>query len=245
MKAQKIILFAAVSLSLPFIQSCKKENMCDCIKRTGSIITESRQLSGFDRVTVQDNLNVFITQDSVFKVEVEAGENIVPLIKTEVEGNTLVIKNDNRCNWTRSYDKPFNVYVSMPLINYVTSEGTGKITGTNTVTNKLEVETKNSGDIEFTVNNPRVITHMFGYGDVILHGETAQHDCSIGGDGFLYAADLHTGYTWIQTFTSGLSYIYVRDYLIVKIEKRGDVLCYGNPTAIDKTVTGSGNLYLQ
>jgi hypothetical protein len=237
--------FFFLFLSAFLITGCKKENMCDCIKRTGDIISETRSLSGFDRVVLVDNVNVFIAQDTVFEVRVEAGENIVPLIKTIVEDGTLTIRNDNRCNWTRSYKKPMNVYVKMPELKYITNMGTAKITGLNTITKPLELETKNSGDIEFHVNNSRVITHMFGYGDIILHGTSAQHDCSIGGDGFLYAADLHTGYTWLETFTSGLCYIYANDLLIVNIKKKGDVYCYGHPVTVDQTISGEGHLYIQ
>jgi hypothetical protein len=240
-----ISIFAAVIL-LQFFCSCKKENMCDCIKRTGSIVNVSREITGFDKIVVEDNVNVFITQDSTYAVEVEAGKNIEPLIKAEVTGGTLTIQNKNRCNWTRSYDKPLNVYVKMPVIKYITSNGTGNIKSLNTITSiSFDVRTENSGNIELTVNNSKVISHMFGYGDITLHGTTSEHDCSIGGNGFLYCSDLHTGYTWVQSFTTGLCYVNASNLLICQIEQIGDVYCYGHPTMVQKTQTGSGQLYLQ
>ncbi|MDQ3046695.1 MAG: DUF2807 domain-containing protein, partial [Bacteroidota bacterium] len=103
MKYYKFIFLITFLWSFP---SCKKENMCDCIKRTGSVIFETRELPPFDKVYVENNLNVFITQDSVFEVKVEAGKNIVPLIKLEVVDGTLYCRNKNRCSWARSYKNP-------------------------------------------------------------------------------------------------------------------------------------------
>jgi hypothetical protein len=238
-------IFSLSVIVLLLISGCKKENMCDCIKRTGDIITDTRYPGVFDKIVVEDNLVVYLAQDSICEVKVEAGDNIVPLIRTEVEGRTLRIRNDNRCNWTRSYKKPMNVYVKMPKVDYVTMEGTGKVIGQNILTYPLEVETKNSGDIELSVNTSKVISHMFGYGDITLRGTATQHYCSIGGDGFLHASELETEYTWLDAFTSGLTYIRVTGLLQVKIKKAGDVYCYGNPDTVEKTLIGSGQLYLQ
>lgn len=248
---QRCILYSKITLvcflsTLLFVTSCKQENMCDCIKRTGDIVTETRAVSGFTRVTVEDNLNVFITQDSVFEVKVEAGENIVPLIRAEVSDGVLTLKNDNRCNWSRSYDKPFNVFIRMPRIDYILSNGTGDIKSSNTITTpNIDLETKSSGNIEFTVNNSKVTSHMFGYGDIYLYGTTQEHACSIGGDGFLYAGDLQTNTTWLHDFTTGLCYVKASNALEVHIDNVGDVYCYGTPATINKEVNGTGNLILQ
>ncbi len=231
---------------LSIFVSCKKENRCDCIKRTGDIITETRVINGFDKIYVEDNLKVFITQDSIFEVKVEAGENIVPLIRTEVKEGTLYIRDDNRCNWSRSYNKPRNVYVKMPVINYITSDATNDIVSLNTITTpEFDVQTKNSGNIELTVNNLAIGSHMHGSGDLILHGITGEHACDIGGTSFLHCEDLQTTYTWVHTFTTGLCYVKASNLLICKIDYVGDVYCYGNPATIEKEQKSTGQLFLK
>ncbi len=232
-------------MAIILFNACKEENMCDCIKRTGPILTQKREVNGFDKIFVYDNLNVFITQDSVFEVTVEAGKNIRGMITTEVSDGTLTIKNNNRCNWTRSYHEPFNVYIKMPIIKYITSNGTGKITSLNTITtDSLDAETQNSGNIELTINNTKITTHIFGAGDMILHGNTNEHACDIGGTAFLKCQDLQTKYTWLHSFTTGLCYVSASNLLQCKIDYLGDVYCSGNPKTIDKIRNGTGQLYL-
>ncbi len=229
-----------------FTSACKKENRCDCIKRTGKIIKETRVLNFFNYVEAEDNINVFITQDSVQEVIVEAGENIVPLIETELQGTKLFIRNKNRCNWTRSYNKPLNVYLRMQDIKYITNSGTAKIKGLNVITvTEFEIETKNSGDIELTVNNEHVISHIFGSGDVTLYGYTDVHGCSVGGTSYLYCANLSTSYTFLHAFSIGPCEINVSGLVDCKIDGKGDVFCYGNPSSVNQFGKGPGRLYLK
>lgn len=229
-----------------FFTSCKKENACDCIKRTGPIVIQKREISGFDKIIVYDNVNVLITQDSIFEVLVEAGKNLRGLITTEVSDRTLVINNNNRCNWARSYKEPLNIYIKMPVIKYITSDGTGTIKSLNTITtDTFDVQTKNSGNIELIVNNAKIISHMHGAGDLTLHGYTNEHACDIGGTAFLRCQDLQTQYTWVHSFTTGICYVSVNNFLECQIDKIGDIYCYGNPTTVEKTLKGTGQLYLK
>lgn len=228
------------------MNGCQKENRCDCIKRTGGIITDVRHISGFNQVYVESNVNVFITQDSVSEVKVEAGENIAHLITTDVESGVLVIRNKNRCNWSRSYDKPLNVYVSMPEVRYITSDGTGNVKGTNVFTTPvIDAMIKNSGNIEISVNNNRLLTHIHGAGNMTLHGATNEHDCSVGGTAYVYASDMQTSYTFIDAFTLGESYVNATHLLICKLRDKGDIYCYGKPSSIQKSGDGSGKLYMK
>jgi hypothetical protein len=243
---KKTAVIFTLLLTLVLFSTCKKENMCDCIKRTGDITTKIRETPEFNSILVENNINVFITEAINFEVKIEAGENLISLIKTEVSGNFLSIKNKNRCNWTRSYDKPINVYIKMPLIKYIISDGTGNIKGLNTITSKtFDVQTKNSGNIELTVNNDAVYSHMHGSADITLYGTTKEHACSIGGTGYLNCKDLNTNYTWLHTFTIGQCYVSATDLLICKIDQIGDVYCYSNPASIQKTINGKGQLYLK
>lgn len=236
-----LIVFAVL-----LVTSCKKENSCDCFKRTGSIVNVSREVSGFDKLFVEDNLNVFITQGSVFEVKIESGENLISLIKTEVLDGILFIRNKNRCNWSRSYDKPFNVYVTMPVLNFLTSDGTGRIRSLNTITTpNLDIQIKNSGDIELVINNSKITSHMHGSGDLTLHGHTLEHACDIGGTAFLNCKDLITNYTYLHSYTTGLCYVTTKATLDCRIDRIGDVYCYGSPVIVQKIENGKGQLYLK
>lgn len=246
MRQLTLLKFISLFICIIFISSCKKDNACDCIKRTGTIETSKRWVKDFDRIYLKDNVNVFITQGPEFDVEVEAGKNVGWLIGTEVNDGELVITNKNRCNWTRSYDKPLNVYVQMPSIKYITSDGTGDIKGLNTITtDNFDIQIKNSGNIELTVNNNSVTSRVFGYGDINLSGTTHEHDVDIGGSSFLNCQNLHTDITYVHSFTTGNCYVNATSSLLCYIELNGDIHCTGNPASVEKKITGDGHLYFE
>lgn len=240
MKSIKHIYLLSV---LALLFSCKKENRCDCIKRTGSIIIEERTIPTFSRIRAEDNVDVFISYDTVQEIKVEAGKNIVPLIETVVEDGVLVIRNKNRCNWTRSYKKEINVYIKTPSIRWISNEGTANIKGLNTLPfDTLDIQTTNSGDIDLVVNNYRLYSHIFGSGDIRLSGNVTEHLCNIGGTSYMYAKDLKTSYTYIDTHTIGPSEVSATDNLVCKIERKGNVYCYGTPTMYQQIIVGTGQL---
>src|SRR6267378_7712006 len=83
-------------LTVCFFFTCKKENLCDCLKRTGDIVRQERKLTHVRNFNFgTGKLNCFITRDSVCKIVVEAGSNLVNLVKTEVRNDTLFITNHN------------------------------------------------------------------------------------------------------------------------------------------------------
>jgi len=235
-----------IILAFVLFSSCKKENRCDCVKRTGDIITEVRQLPAFDRIFTEQDVDVFITEDTVAEVKVEAGENIVPLIETVVENGQLIIRNKNRCNWTRSYDKPLRVHIKTPGLAYIHSNGSGNIKSVNTITfDSFDVRIEGAGNIDLEVDNSKVTSRIYGIGDLTLRGNTLEHACSIGGSAYLYASELNTNYTWVQSYTLGNCYVRTSGLLIYRIDDKGDINCYGTPASVQKVANGgTGQLIL-
>ena len=104
------IKYSALAVSL-FYFSCNNENSCDCLKSIGPVVTEERVIPAFNKLSLEDNVNLFITQDSVYSLTVEAGEHLLQSIKAEVTDSCLYLKNENKCNWVRSFENKINVYL--------------------------------------------------------------------------------------------------------------------------------------
>src|ERR1017187_937178 len=141
-KLKLLTAYAAFFIAFIF-SSCSKENRWDCIKRTGEKTTDTRTLPPFTGIYVNNNIDIFITQGPVQEVKVIAGKNLVSLVKTEVVSGVLKISNENKCNWARSYKKGIiSVYITIPIINVVENDGSGIITGQNTIsTNSITIST--------------------------------------------------------------------------------------------------------
>ena len=169
---KNILILCLLSLSLV---SCKKESMGDCFKGTGIVLKEKRALPEFDSLRVDRRLHVTLVEDTVNFVVVEAGEHLQELIATEVKDGKLTLRNDNRCNWVRSYKIPVNIELHCKSLRHIVMWGASEISNKDTLRmNSLTVEFRDaSGDVNLQVNNQQVsIIQHTGAGDVSITGRT-------------------------------------------------------------------------
>src|SRR5688572_25398055 len=129
----KFSRFLTFSLLYPtvLLLGCQKENAPDCLKSTGKTETETRPLESFRTLRIFDNLEVTVVADSVHYVEVTAGKNLIGNIETEVKNGELSLRNINKCNWVRSYDKPFKVRVHTRELIDVFHDGDATLSSEN------------------------------------------------------------------------------------------------------------------
>ena len=58
---------------------------CDCIEGEGELINEKRDVSGFDMIKLDMSARIILTQDSVFSMMIEAQQNILDILTTDVK----------------------------------------------------------------------------------------------------------------------------------------------------------------
>lgn len=242
---KKSILY--VFLFLAFTNwECKKDGGCNCLKGTGDVITEVRQLPTFNGVYVENDVNLIFQEDTVQRVSVEAGKNIMDGILTEMDGGILTIKNKNKCNFLRRLDIPINVYIHYVRNQFyqIRTEGTGTIANTNPCTNdSINLESEGSANITFQMGGLcRTYTHQHGAGDITLLGSCDQVIIYAKGTGFTITEDCTNNYTWVWTNTTGKTSVHSIGMLITNINGSGNVYYKGTPTSIDNTENSTGKL---
>jgi hypothetical protein len=235
---------AVISFFIFFtFQSCKKENLCDCFKSTGKETTISRDIKGFDRVTVNDNLDVYLSEGTEFSVKVTGGKNLVNLVKTVVKDGTLEITNDNKCNFVRTYKRRLKIYVTLPKLSEVTHRGVGTIYSENTfTTDSVIYHVFNSGDLHLKVDNLFLLGGINGMGDFYGSGKTKKHLLNVNGESWMHCEDLETETTDVVAKSSGWMYFKVSTELRAILKAAGNVYYNGSPAAQYVEITGTGKL---
>jgi len=223
--------------------SCNKGGKC--FSNSGTVIMQQRPVSPFDSIDLADNVNLILTQDTVYKITVEAGSNVISGITTEIRNRQLVIRNLNSCNWLRSYEKPLNVYISVKNLWKIYYNAAGNITTTNTLTGdsvKLEVW-GGCGTIEMDLNYSQGWFGLFmGTADYKLHGKCDITSFYISDLGLCQAMDLPTRYCSVTSKGTNNCYVNVSIALYAIIENIGSVYYSGNPGSVGGKITGSGVL---
>lgn len=228
-----------------FSAGCKKENLCDCFKSTGHITIEDRITEPFSSIFLSENVNLYLIQDSIFNIKVQAGKNLLPLIKTRVENGSMYISNDNKCNWVRSYKPDVNVYISMPSLLFIEYTGCGNICMQNTFTgDSIYFDSKNgSGTVNLNLDIKKCYLIInTGPVDVIAKGKADELQLYYIGNGMIHFEELPTNYTFINNKSTGNCYLNVCNLLIYNITCSGNIYYTGNPSQIQGGITGSGRL---
>ncbi len=251
MKFTLVILCAGI---LIFFSGCYKSLIK--IEGNHNVVTETRTMPPFNKIYNEGDFDVYIIQDSVFEVTIEAESNLIPYIRTIVGGTTLRI--DTRDNLRNHF--PMKLFIRTPDINVVELSGSGLIRADEIHTNSLEAGISGSGNIYMNAQAELILVNISGSGSVDMGVEAETLNVSISGSGDMYFwGETHTGklnisgsgsikaYELVQDDCfarisgSGSMYIHVIDYLDVNISGSGSVYYTGNPVLVTK-ITGSGSV---
>ena len=114
------------------------------VKGSGNLKTETRSVSGFKKIKAGGFVKLDVAVQKDFSVSVETDDNLLPLVTTQVDGDTLVISSKESI----SPSKTTNVKISMPdLVDLdLSGASTGVITGVKT--DSFEVEISGASSIK-------------------------------------------------------------------------------------------------
>ncbi|MAB47400.1 MAG: hypothetical protein CMC05_02105 [Flavobacteriaceae bacterium] len=98
--------------------ACNSEDANDCFQASGSIIQQDVDVLDFERILVNRDIELIITEAPEYKVTIETGENLINDVEVEVIGNRLVLTDNNDCNYVRDYGIT-KIYVEAPNLTEI------------------------------------------------------------------------------------------------------------------------------
>ena len=122
---RKVIAVLCILVSL-IASSCSK---VDSLFSNGKPITEERELDHhFIAISMYNNVNVKLKHSSRPHLKLTCPENLIEKVTTEIEGDTLYIKNKNDYNWLRSYDYSIDLTVYYDSLRQIDYASIGSLT---------------------------------------------------------------------------------------------------------------------
>lgn len=209
------------------------------IKGEGPKVTKTLNLDNFDGFTMAISGNVYIKQGSKQSVTVEAQQNIIDNIVTEVSDKQWKIKFDKN---VRHHDG-IKIYITLPTLTKAYVSGSGDIIGETKFTglNNLTTGVSGSGDIKLEVEAKDIDGKISGSGNVRLSGSANSINIGISGSGDFYADNLTVENGTVKISGSGDATVNASESLMVQVSGSGDVKYKGRPRLSAK-VSGSGDV---
>lgn len=219
--------FIYISLFIATLFSCKKAEDRACVKSAGDEITVVKSVSTFDQLFLGPHLNFNLVQDTVEKVVITGGKNLLNFVEVQVENGVLTIMNKNKCNFLRSYKKEITVDIHLKNVINITFEGTKPMNCVNQLvaTDLTLVMRDGAGHVNMNVNANSlntVTTH--GWCNYTLNGTVNFLNLSIRGNGF------------------GSSNMVVNDSINVISSTSEDLRILANNVQLRAEISSSGNI---
>jgi hypothetical protein len=228
--------------------TCRKDHVFDCFTSTGKTITQYRNPGTFTRIELKNSIDLVLYPDTIPFIHVTAGEHLVDGIITELEGNTLYIRNENRCNWVRSFENTYTVKIGMRDLVDIEYFGSGEIRCLDTIRSKEFTfnSWNGSGSIYLLMNCEKShINNNAGRVDIHASGIVGVSYIYIHDTGLIDAGGLETGFTFIRNSSTGDCSVFVTKEIEAEIKYYGNIYYRGNPYRVLKTGSGEGKLIEQ
>lgn len=222
-------------LTLPALTACSA-----IISGSGDLVTETRTVSNFDRIALEGQGEVIVTQSGNESLTIETYENIIPHVKVEVEGGTLTLGIKEDVNLLFPRRLVFSVGVDD--LNSLAIAGSGDIESDMLETEGLEVTVGGSGRVRITnLATGDLNARISGSGEIDLAGEASAQEISIGGSGRYTAGDVCSASVEVSISGSGDATVCAIETLQSNISGSGTVNYYGHPS-VNSSSSGSGTL---
>jgi predicted small secreted protein len=212
---------------------------CNIVRGSGDLVTESRDVSGFDSIDLSGTGEVIITQGEGESLTIETDDNIMEHITSEVRGGTLYLGTEDLTNIL-----PTRLVFTLGVdeLSAADVSGSGSIEAGSIETDSLELDVSGSGSVNVdSLTAGDLSVRISGSGDIKLAGEVPEQDIDISGSGNYGAGDLLSETAIISVSGSGAATLWATGSLDADVSGSGSIDYYGNPTVTSST-SGSSDI---
>jgi hypothetical protein len=213
------------------------------VNGSGKSITQNRTVANFQYVSLEGLGDIAITQSGAETLTIEAEDNVMPLIKTEVKNGILSIRFDQK-NWQDVIrpSKPIKFALGVKTLSGVELSGAGNIQAPTLKAGVLAIKISGAGAVKFDkLEATELSTSVSGLGNVELTGAVAKQTVELSGAGQYLAGNVAGRTAKITLSGGGNATVWATDSLDVTINGAGQVSYFASPK-ITKSITGLGVL---
>jgi Putative auto-transporter adhesin, head GIN domain len=213
-------------------------------RASGNIITETRNVSAFTKVSAAASIDVDVQQGAETSVIVEADDNLIKYVETKVEGDELKIRLKNISIWNEATIK---VHVISPKYDGFSASSSAEIIGKNTITSssKIKLNASSSAKINMEIDAPSIDVEASSSADIIASGRTKEVMVDANSSALVELSKLKAETATAEASSSADVSIFASVKINAKANSSGDIKYTGGATDVIKSESSSGSVTKQ
>lgn len=209
------------------------------IKGNGNVTEQERQLGSFSALDVGGAFKVFLTQGDKEFVIVEADENLLEVISTEIRGNTLVIKTTEDIRDSEA----LNIYLTFKDLNEMEISGACHLSAENKMKfDDLDLDCSGASDVELKLAASKLNMDFSGASQVELYGSAETVDLDLSGASHFDGVDLEAEIYFVDVSGASHAKIFVNKELSAEVSGAASLKYKGEPVIKEHDVSGAGSM---
>jgi hypothetical protein len=211
------------SRAWPLLSCCVLASACglNAIDGSGKVVTEPRPVAGFTAVSLRGSGRLVIEQTGTDSLTVTTDDNLLPLVQSEVKGNTLEL---GPKEWTTVLHPTKDIVFTLHVKTLEALDISG------------------SGDVEAKGLNPESLrVEISGSGAASVQGTANDLNLTISGSGAYQGAQLASKRATVKVSGSGSAVIAASETLNADVTGSGSIQYVGDPKVVQQ-ITGSGSV---
>ena len=212
------------------------------IKGNGNVVTQIRNTSEYDEIVTGGPFSVELLSNKEGQITLEGDENLLNLIKVEVENNKLKIYTE-KGTWFDSRGEKITIKIPIEKLSRIDFGGSGNlITKDKIASENLEVHLSGSGNVDLQTETTTLKAVLSGSGELQLKGTTTNFEAKLSGSGGITSKKLLSQNAVALLSGSGRIELNCSASLDAKVSGSGNINYSGNPNNVVKKVSGSGEI---
>ncbi|MCJ7623535.1 MAG: DUF2807 domain-containing protein [Anaerolineaceae bacterium] len=240
---KRIYVITALFIASLLLSACGIGFGRRVIRGSGDVVSETREVSGFDRVRIEGAGELYLTQGETEALSIEAEDNIITEITSKVENNVLIIGFEDKLFEDRVIPtEPIKFYLTVIALEELNISGAARVVSKSLNSEKFELDISGAADINIdSLTADSLDVNFSGGAECDLSGEVSDLTLIVNGAGSFDASDLESTNSDITINGAAEVSLWVTEELDISINGAGSVRYYGNPQ-VSQNIEGIGSV---
>ena len=207
----------------------------------GKVVTEERNVTeDFNEVRGSAGLDVYLTQGDENKIVVEADENLLQYIETDIEDGKLHVTTSENIG----HSKAKKVYVTYKELNKIEASSGADVIGNSVIKSEfLSLKSSSGADLKVDVFAKDIIAKTSSGADMEVSGKATSLNADASSGSEIKAKELLVINCNAEASSGAEVTVNVKEQLEIHVSSGGDINYYGNPVSVNSNKSHSGSVH--